>query len=157
MNPSKCLVLSVLCERLWTWQTTNYKCLIRRHCFTELIKDASFLKKAATQNLVISGGNMTALRNAISKLESSASQNNLSVTSETSGNCKFFVAHHKQHLLSYKPIYLLYFLFTLIADIKNIKITFTKLFDYHTHFLYMIHGLALIICRKTWEKCINQI
>merc|ERR1712223_553206 len=52
----------------------------------ELIKDASLLKKAATQNLAISGGNMTALRNAISKLEITASQNNPVGTSESSGN-----------------------------------------------------------------------
>ena len=46
------------------------------------------LKKTASQNLAISGGNMTALRNAITKLEMSASENNGGVTSDPHGNCK---------------------------------------------------------------------
>ena len=47
------------------------------------------LKKTASQNLAISGGNMTALRNAISMLEKSASENDGGVTSDLQGNCKF--------------------------------------------------------------------
>jgi hypothetical protein len=47
------------------------------------------LKKTASQNHAISGGNMTALKNAISMLEKSASENKGGVTSDTAGNCKF--------------------------------------------------------------------
>ena len=83
---------------------------IRFGWFTELLTDATLLKKTATQNLAISGGNMTALRNAISKLEMALSElktlnSSGAISIDTDEHCKFMLYFLWAHYTIY-PKYL---------------------------------------------------
>ena len=74
---------------------------IRFGWFTELLADATLLKKTATQNLAISGGNMTALRNAISKLEVSTG----AISIDTDEHCKFMLYFYERTIKYIKNIF----------------------------------------------------
>ena len=82
---------------------------IRFGWFTELLTDATLLKKTATQNLAISGGNMTALRNAISKLEMALSElktlnSSGAISIDKDEHCKFMLYFLWAHNTIYPKI-----------------------------------------------------